>query len=181
MIFGIGLIFLLQWAFLGNLRSAIIVGMTIPFALFFAVGILVIRGESANLLSVGAIDFGLIVDATVIMVESIFRWLSGQGNREATEEAIRTLPPAGLHGKRLAIFHAAADVNRSIFFAAGIIIAPTDLTELIPVATAKDSDLWVTQIEGSVIEEAGVLKMDFLGLKTLSILFCQAPPHRMLF
>ena len=97
--------------------------MTIPFALFFAVGILVIRGESANLLSVGAIDFGLIVDATVIMVESIFRWLSGHGNREATEEAVRTLPPAGLRGKRLAIFHAAADVNRSIFFAAGIIIA----------------------------------------------------------
>ena len=123
MVVGIGLIFFLQWAFLGNLRSAVIVGMTIPFALFFAVGILVMRGESANLLSVGAIDFGLIVDATVIMVESIFRWLSGHGNREATEEAVRTLPPAGLHGKRLAIFHAAADVNRSIFFAAGIIIA----------------------------------------------------------
>src|SRR5476651_350547 len=123
MVIGIGLIFFLQWAFLGNLRSAVIVGMTIPFALFFAVGILVVRGESANLLSVGAIDFGLIVDATVIMVESIFRWLSGHGNQNATEEAIRTLPPAGLHGKRLAIFHAAADVNRSIFFAAGIIIA----------------------------------------------------------
>ena len=123
MIVGIGLIFFLQWAFLGNLRSAVIVGMTIPFALFFAVGILVMRGESANLLSVGAIDFGLIVDATVIMVESIFRWLSGHGNKEATAEAIRTLPPAGLHGKRLAIFHAAADVNRSIFFAAAIIIA----------------------------------------------------------
>ena len=123
MVVGIGLIFFLQWVFLGNLRSAVIVGMTIPFALFFAVGILVMRGESANLLSVGAIDFGLIVDATVIMVESIFRWLSGHGNRDATEEAIRTLPPAGLHGKRLAIFHAAADVNRSIFFAAGIIIA----------------------------------------------------------
>jgi cobalt-zinc-cadmium resistance protein CzcA len=123
MVIGIALIFLLQWVFLGNLRSAFIVGMTIPFALFFAVGILVARGESANLLSVGAIDFGLIVDATVIMVESIFRWLSGHGNREATAEAIRTLPPAGLHGKRLAIFHAAADVNRSIFFAAGIIIA----------------------------------------------------------
>jgi cobalt-zinc-cadmium resistance protein CzcA len=123
MLIGIGLIFFLQWAFLGNLRSAVIVGMTIPFALFFAVGILVVRGESANLLSVGAIDFGLIVDATVIMVESIFRWLSGHGNQQATEEAIRTMPPAGLHGKRLAIFQAAADVNRSIFFAAGIIIA----------------------------------------------------------
>lgn len=123
MLVGIGLIFILQWMFLGNLRSAIIVGMTIPFALFFAIGILVIRGESANLLSVGAIDFGLIVDATVIMVESIFRWLSGAGKRTATEEAIRTLPPARLHGKLLSIFHAAADVNRSIFFAAGIIIA----------------------------------------------------------
>jgi len=67
--------------------------MTIPFALFFAVGILVIRGESANLLSVGAIDFGLIVDATVIMVESIFRWLSGHGYQEASDEAIRTVPP----------------------------------------------------------------------------------------
>ncbi|MDE3125781.1 MAG: DNA polymerase III subunit alpha, partial [Bacteroidota bacterium] len=54
--------------------------------------------------------------------------------------------------------------------AAGIIIAPKDLTELIPVATAKDSTLWLTQIEGSSIEEAGVIKMDFLGLKTLSIL-----------
>jgi cobalt-zinc-cadmium resistance protein CzcA len=123
MVIGILLIFFLQWAFLGNLRSAIIVGMTIPFALFFAIGILVIRGESANLLSVGAIDFGLIVDATVIMVESIFRWLSGHGNKDATAEAIRVLPPAGLHGKRLLIFHAAADVNRSIFFAAAIIIA----------------------------------------------------------
>src|SRR5712671_4292912 len=76
MVFGIGLIFLLQWVFLGNLRSAIIVGTTIPFALFFAVGILVMRGESANLLSVGAIDFGLIVDATVIMVEAIFQRLA---------------------------------------------------------------------------------------------------------
>lgn len=123
MVIGILLIFFLQWAFLGNLRSAIIVGMTIPFALFFAIGILVIRGESANLLSVGAIDFGLIVDATVIMVESIFRWLSGHGNKDATAEAVRVLPPGGLHGKRLLIFHAAADVNRSIFFAAAIIIA----------------------------------------------------------
>jgi DNA polymerase-3 subunit alpha len=54
--------------------------------------------------------------------------------------------------------------------AAGIIIAPKDLTELIPVATAKNSDLWVTQIEGSVIENAGIIKMDFLGIKTLTIM-----------
>jgi DNA polymerase III subunit alpha len=54
--------------------------------------------------------------------------------------------------------------------AAGIIIAPCDLTDLIPVATVKDSDLLITQYEGSIIEDAGVIKMDFLGLKTLSII-----------
>lgn len=61
-------------------------------------------------------------------------------------------------------------VRNTGIHAAGIIIAPKDLTELIPVATSKDSDLWLTQIEGNSIEEAGVIKMDFLGLKTLSIL-----------
>src|SRR5712671_5713576 len=122
MVVGIGLIFFLQWMFIGNLRSAIIVGMTIPFALFFAIGILVVRGESANLLSVGAIDFGLIVDATVIMVESIFRRL---GHIHDTPEGASAadIPGGSLQGKLLAIFHAAGDVNRSIFFAAGIIIA----------------------------------------------------------
>ena len=54
--------------------------------------------------------------------------------------------------------------------AAGIIIAPKDLTELIPVFASKDTDLCITQIEGSIIEDSGVIKMDFLGLKTLSIL-----------
>ena len=61
-------------------------------------------------------------------------------------------------------------VRNTGIHAAGIIIAPRDLTDLIPVAISKDSPLWVTQIEGSTIEEAGVIKMDFLGLKTLSIL-----------
>ncbi|UKJ08825.1 DNA polymerase III subunit alpha [Solitalea lacus] len=54
--------------------------------------------------------------------------------------------------------------------AAGIIIAPEDLTNIVPVAVAKDSDLLVTQYEGKVIEDAGVIKMDFLGLKTLTII-----------
>ncbi|MFZ4544865.1 MAG: DNA polymerase III subunit alpha [Saprospiraceae bacterium] len=54
--------------------------------------------------------------------------------------------------------------------AAGIIIAPKDLTEIIPVCTSKDSEIYVTQYEGSIIEDAGVIKMDFLGLKTLTIL-----------
>ncbi|MEO7445588.1 MAG: DNA polymerase III subunit alpha [Ferruginibacter sp.] len=72
------------------------------------------------------------------------------------------------------ILHAAEILEGSVrntgIHAAGIIIAPKDLTELIPVATSKESDLWLTQIEGGTIEEAGVIKMDFLGLKTLSIL-----------
>jgi DNA polymerase-3 subunit alpha len=54
--------------------------------------------------------------------------------------------------------------------AAGIIIAPTDLTDLIPVALSRDSELLITQYEGKVIEDAGVIKMDFLGLKTLTII-----------
>ena len=54
--------------------------------------------------------------------------------------------------------------------AAGIIIAPKDLTEIIPVCTSKETDLWITQFEGKIIEDAGVIKMDILGLKTLTIL-----------
>ena len=81
MLFGIALIFLIQWVFLGNLRCALIVAATIPVALFLAVIITVLRGESANLLSVGAIDLGIIVDATVIMVENIFRHLAHHARR----------------------------------------------------------------------------------------------------
>ncbi|CAN5131843.1 CusA/CzcA family heavy metal efflux RND transporter [soil metagenome] len=122
MVVGILLIVLLQWLFLGNLRSAVIVGATIPFALFFAVIIMVLRGESANLLSVGAIDFGLIVDGTVIMVEAIFRRLSQTTALSASEES--AISPDTIMGmKTHAILSAAADVSRSIFFAAAIIIA----------------------------------------------------------
>src|ERR1700676_2712118 len=122
MVVGIGLIVFLQWLFLGDLRSAIIVGATIPFALFFAVSILVLRGESANLLSVGAIDFGLIVDATVIMVEAIFRRLSHTEHLSEEEQAAISANTI-MHMKHHAILTAAADVSRSIFFAAAIIIA----------------------------------------------------------
>src|SRR6201991_131427 len=122
MVIGILLIVLLQWIFLGDLRSALIVGATIPFALFFAVIILVLRGESANLLSVGAIDFGLIVDATVIMVEAIFRRLSQTTPlSEAEQSHISAETIMGI--KSHAILSASADVSRSIFFAAAIIIA----------------------------------------------------------
>jgi DNA polymerase-3 subunit alpha len=61
-------------------------------------------------------------------------------------------------------------VRNTGIHAAGIIIAPRDLTELIPVFTSKDTTLCITQIEGSIIEDSGVIKMDFLGLKTLTII-----------
>ncbi len=61
-------------------------------------------------------------------------------------------------------------VRNTGIHAAGVIIAPSDLTTLLPVCTAKDSDLYVTQFEGGIVEYAGMLKMDFLGLKTLSII-----------
>jgi DNA polymerase-3 subunit alpha len=61
-------------------------------------------------------------------------------------------------------------VRNTGIHASAIIIAPMDLTDLLPVATSKESELWLTQIEGNSIEEAGVIKMDFLGLRTLSIL-----------
>ena len=109
---GVLLIFFVQWAFLGNLRSALIVAATIPFALCFAVLIMTIRGESANLLSMGALDFGLIVDATVIMMENIYRHLA-----EAKEYEGRG------HAKSSTILGAASEVNKAIFFAAAIIIA----------------------------------------------------------
>jgi len=124
MVEGIVLIFLLQWAFLGNVRSAVIVAMTIPFALSFAIALMVLRGESANLLSVGAIDFGLVVDATVIMVENIFRHLAEESAHLGTGASMgRRLPPSGFRGKMGTVSIAAAEVSQSIFFAAAIIIA----------------------------------------------------------
>lgn len=115
---GMALIFLIQWLFLGNLRSALIVAATIPFALCFAVLILTMQGESANLLSVGALDFGLIVDATVIMVENIYRHLAERTYRVESGTGHYTLS-----NRLSAILQAATEVNRGIFFAAAIIIA----------------------------------------------------------
>jgi cobalt-zinc-cadmium resistance protein CzcA len=124
MVEGIVLIFLLQWAFLGNVRSAVIVAMTIPFALSFAIGLMVMRGESANLLSVGAIDFGLVVDATVIMVENIFRHLAEESAHLGSGAgSARRTPPSGFRGRMGTVSIAAAEVSQSIFFAAAIIIA----------------------------------------------------------
>jgi heavy metal efflux system protein len=131
------LIFFIQWLFLGDLRSAIIVGVNIPFALFFSVIILVLLNEDANLLSVGAIDFGIIVDAAVILVENIYRnFQSGPRGRESllrqlAEQRWGPDPTrwSGLSGlaawnDRLRIILASAfQVDKAIFFSTAIIVA----------------------------------------------------------
>lgn len=117
MLFGIALIFLIQWVFLGNFRCALIVAATIPVALFLSVIITVLRGESANLLSVGAIDLGIIVDATVIMVENIYRHMAEHARRALSDSQAR------LSDKLHRILVAAVEVDKPIFFSVIITIA----------------------------------------------------------
>ena len=117
LVFGILLVFAIQFVFLGDLRSAIIVSATIPVALFFSAMIMVLRGDSANLLSVGAIDFGIIVDSTVIMVENIFRHLREE-RAAVSEEHLHHH-----HSKLRRILVSAAEVDKAIFFSAAIIVA----------------------------------------------------------
>jgi heavy metal efflux system protein len=114
LLFGVALIFLIQWVFLGDLRCALIVAATIPVALFLAVMITVMRGESANLLSVGAIDLGIIVDGTVIMVENIFRHIAHHTPRGPSER---------LSDKLSRVLTGAVEVDKAIFFSVIITIA----------------------------------------------------------
>ena len=86
LLFGCLLVFFIQRIFLGDLRSAIIVSANIPIALFFSIIILVLLGDSANLLSVGAVDFGIIVDSAVILIENIFR--NFQKNHDERQELL---------------------------------------------------------------------------------------------
>jgi cobalt-zinc-cadmium resistance protein CzcA len=116
LLFGVALIFLIQWVFLGDLRCALIVAATIPVALFLAVMITVMRGESANLLSVGAIDLGIIVDGTVIMVENIFRQIAHHSARLSPGRA-------RLSDKLGWILAGAVEVDKAIFFSVIITIA----------------------------------------------------------
>jgi cobalt-zinc-cadmium resistance protein CzcA len=135
LIFGCLLVFLVQWVFLGNLRSAIIVGVNIPFALFFSIIILVLRGEDANLLSVGAVDFGIIVDSAVILVENIFR--NFQTRPEERQRIIHELAEGrfgadttrdgnggGAWTDRLRIIFASAlQVDKAVFFSTAVTVA----------------------------------------------------------
>jgi cobalt-zinc-cadmium resistance protein CzcA len=129
LVFGCVLVFLIQWIFLGDLRSAIIVGVNIPFALFFSIIILVLRGEDANLLSLGAVDFGIIVDSAVIVVENIFRVFQA---REREELLQRPTPiaengaaarDANLVTRIRLIYISATQVDTAVLFSTTITLA----------------------------------------------------------
>ncbi len=109
LVVGLALVTAILLIFLGNVRTAIIVAINIPLALMFAFAALMLRGKSANLLSIGAVDFGIIVDSTVIMVEHIYRRLSHQASdpNESTQSRV---------------LRAALEVQRSLFFSTLIMV-----------------------------------------------------------
>src|SRR5258708_3982421 len=115
---GIILVVIILFLFLGNVRGAIIVALTVPFALLFAATCLKLKGIPANLLSLGALDFGMVVDGAVVMVENIVRHLGHGGSSYKTPmERIR---------------EAAHEVQRPVFYAIGIII-----TAYLPIFTLQ--------------------------------------------
>jgi len=106
---GMVLVALILIAFLGDLRASLVVALSIPLSLLFTFVCMVLRGDSANLISMGAIDFGIIVDASVIMVENIYRHLS--------EHKVYSF------GVSSTTINAAQEVGAPIFFASAIIVA----------------------------------------------------------
>jgi heavy metal efflux system protein len=106
---GMLLVAFIMIAFLGDLRAALVVTLSIPLSLLLTFIVMVLRGDSANLISMGAIDFGIIVDASVIMVENVHRRLSHDA-------------PAGSAAARLSIVAAGREVAAPILFSTAVII-----------------------------------------------------------
>ena len=117
---GIVLVVIILFLFLGNVRGALIVSLTIPFSLLFASICLDLRHIPANLLSLGALDFGMVVDGAVVMVENIVRHLSHSRDR------------AEMKSPAEQIREAAHEVQRPVFYAIGIII-----TAYLPIFTLQ--------------------------------------------
>jgi cobalt-zinc-cadmium resistance protein CzcA len=146
---GMVLVVIILFIFLGNVRGAIIVSLTIPFALLFASICLDLRHISANLLSLGALDFGMVVDGAVVMVENIVRHL----NRP--EEAPRTLVDR--------IRTAAHEVQRPVFYAIAIII-----TAYLPIFTLQ-------RVEGKLFKPmAWTVAFALLGALIFSMMVAPA-------
>jgi cobalt-zinc-cadmium resistance protein CzcA len=141
---GMILVAIILFLFLGNVRGAIIVCLTIPFSLLFAAACLDLRQIPANLLSLGALDFGMVVDGAVVMVENIIRHLShGNGNQTPTEK----------------IREAAHEVQRPVFFAIAIII-----TAYLPIFTLQ-------AVEGRLFKPmAWTVAFALLGALTFSMI-----------
>jgi cobalt-zinc-cadmium resistance protein CzcA len=117
---GMILVVIILFLFLGNVRGAIIVALTIPFALLFAATCLSLKGIPANLLSLGALDFGMVVDGAVVMVENIVRHIHTQKDRDESKPTLEV------------IREAAHEVQRPVFYAIAIII-----TAYLPVFTLQ--------------------------------------------
>ena len=146
---GMFLVVVILFLFLGNVRGAIIVSLTIPFALLFASICLDLRHISANLLSLGALDFGMVVDGAVVMVENIVRHL----NRP--QEAPRSMVDR--------IRTAAHEVQRPVFFAIAIII-----TAYLPIFTLQ-------RVEGKLFKPmAWTVAFALIGALVFSMLIAPA-------
>jgi cobalt-zinc-cadmium resistance protein CzcA len=115
---GMLLVVAILFIFLGNIRSALIVALTIPFSLLFASILLDLRQIPANLLSLGALDFGMVVDGAVVMVENISRHMQMRSEQKRSVFQI--------------ISHAAHEVQRPVFYAIGVII-----TAYLPIFTLQ--------------------------------------------
>ncbi|MGA8220170.1 MAG: CusA/CzcA family heavy metal efflux RND transporter [Candidatus Acidiferrales bacterium] len=146
---GMILVVIVLFLFLGNARGALIVALTIPFALLFASICLDLRHISANLLSLGALDFGMVVDGAVVMVENIVRHLSRRGaDRTTAMEQIR---------------QASHEVQRPVFYAIAIII-----TAYLPIFTLQ-------QVEGKLFKPmAWTVAFALLGALLFSMLIAPA-------
>src|SRR6516165_6036015 len=146
---GMILVVIILFIFLGNIRGAIIVSLTIPFALLFAAICLNLRHISANLLSLGALDFGMVVDGAVVMVENIVRHLNQPTkNLETPLDKIR---------------QAAHEVQRPVFYAIGIII-----TAYLPIFTLQ-------RVEGKLFKPmAWTVAFALLGALIFSMLVAPA-------
>ena len=117
---GMVLVVIILFLFLGNARGAIIVALTIPFSLLFAATCLNLKSIPANLLSLGALDFGMVVDGAVVMVENIVRHLNQRENGNGPKGTLEDIRSA------------AHEVQRPVFYAIGIII-----TAYLPVFTLQ--------------------------------------------
>jgi cobalt-zinc-cadmium resistance protein CzcA len=147
---GMMLVVIILFIFLGNVRAAVIVALTIPFSLLFAAICLDLKHISANLLSLGALDFGMVVDGAVVMVENIVRHL----NQESRDPHLTPMDK---------IRQAAHEVQRPVFYAIGIII-----TAYLPIFTLE-------RVEGKLFKPmAWTVAFALLGALIFSVLVAPA-------